>query len=81
MACTEVPRQLFAGCHFLDPAAVCALMSTRPNGQHILFCEYQFADPLPVIPQLSLLAHAGHVIARLANGAQRAAVFGRQGAI
>jgi hypothetical protein len=30
--------------------------------------------------QLSLLADAGHVIAAIADGAQHAAVFGRQGA-
>jgi hypothetical protein len=34
-----------------------------------------------VAPQLAFLAHAGHVIARLPNSAQRAAVFGRQGAV
>jgi hypothetical protein len=31
-------------------------------------------DPLPVVPQLSLFVHAGHVGTRLADGAQRAAV-------
>jgi hypothetical protein len=29
-----------------------------------------------VLAQLPLLAHRGHVIARLANGAQRAAIYG-----
>ena len=45
----------------------------RPtDGQHILFREDQLADPLPVCTQLPLLAHVGHVLARLTNGVQRA---------
>jgi hypothetical protein len=48
------------------------------NGQHILFRENQLGDPLPVLAQLPLFAYPGHVIARLADGAQRAAVFSRQ---
>jgi hypothetical protein len=35
-----------------------------------------FGDPLPVAQQLSFFAHAGHVIARFADGEQRAAIFG-----
>ena len=37
--------------------------------------------PMLAVPPLPLLARVGHVIARLANGAQRAAIFGRQRAI
>jgi len=33
-----------------------------------------------VLAQLSLFAHGGHVVARIADGAQDAAVFGRKGA-
>ena len=51
------------------------------NGQHILFCEDQFAGSLPMAAQLSLLADAGDVIVGIADGAQDAAVFGRQGAV
>ena len=51
------------------------------NGQHILFRENQLGDPLPVLAQLSLFAHGGHVVARPANGAQCAAVFGREGPV
>jgi hypothetical protein len=40
-----------------------------------------FAGPLPMATQLSLLADAGHVIARIVDGAQRAAVFGREGPV
>jgi hypothetical protein len=43
----------------------------RPaNGQHVLFCEDQFAGPLPMATQLSLLADADHVIAGIADGAE-----------
>jgi hypothetical protein len=48
------------------------------DGQHILFCKDQFAGPLPMATQLSLLADAGHVIARLTNRVQRATILGRQ---
>jgi hypothetical protein len=52
----------------------------RPtNGQHILFGEDQFGDPLPIGPLLPLPANAGHILDRLANGEDRAAVFGQQG--
>jgi hypothetical protein len=52
----------------------------RPaNGQYVLFCEDQFTGPLPVGTQLAFLVHARHVIARIADGAQRTTVFGRQG--
>jgi hypothetical protein len=51
----------------------------RPaDGQYVLFCEDQFAGPLLVGTQHSLLAHARHGVARIADSAQRAAVFGRQ---
>jgi hypothetical protein len=45
------------------------------------FARIQLGDPLPALAQLSLLAHGGHVIARLANGGQRAAVLGREGPV
>jgi hypothetical protein len=47
------------------------------NCHHILSRADQFADPLPVATQLSLLADSGHVIAGIADGAQYAAVFVR----
>jgi hypothetical protein len=51
----------------------------RPaNGQHVLFGEDQFASPLPVATQLSFLVHPGHVIARIADDVQHAAILGRQ---
>jgi hypothetical protein len=54
----------------------------RPAGcQHVLFGEDQPCDALSMAPQLAFLAHAGHVGARLANRAQRAAIFGRQRAV
>jgi hypothetical protein len=51
------------------------------DGQHILFCENELAGPLPVGTQLAFLVYARHVIARIADGAQDAAVFGRQGTV
>jgi hypothetical protein len=52
------------------------------HGRRIYDClATTVAGALPMRPQLSVLAHVGHVIARLANGAQRAAVFGRQGPV
>jgi hypothetical protein len=41
------------------------------NGQHVFFREDEPGDPLPVGTQLAFLAHARHVIARIADGAQR----------
>jgi len=35
------------------------------DGQYVLFCEDQFAGPLLVGTQHSLLAHASHVVARI----------------
>ena len=43
--------------------------------------ENELAGPLPVLAQLSLFAHGGHVVARIADGAQEAAVFGRKGPV
>jgi hypothetical protein len=36
---------------------------------------------VPVATQLPLLAYAGHVVARLANGPQRAPILGRERAV
>jgi hypothetical protein len=44
------------------------------HGQHVLFREGEFGDPLPVVQQLSFFAYAAHVIARFANRAQHAEV-------
>jgi hypothetical protein len=41
--------------------------------------EDELASPLPVLTQLSRLTHADHVVARIVDGAQRAAVFGGSG--
>jgi hypothetical protein len=46
-----------------------------------LFGKDQLGNSLPAGLQLALFAHAGHVSARFANGAQRTAVFGRQGSV
>jgi hypothetical protein len=39
---------------------------------------FAHAGPQLVLAQLSLFAHASRVVARIAIGAQRAAVFGRE---
>jgi hypothetical protein len=39
------------------------------------------ARALPTLRQLSLLAHGGYVVARIADRAQRAAIFGREGPV
>ena len=46
-----------------------------------VFARISFSDALPLATQLALLAHAGHVIARITDGAQRTAVFGREGLV
>jgi hypothetical protein len=69
----------FAPCSFAAAATGEERELERPaDGQYVLFCEDQFAGPLLVGTQHSLLAHARHVVARIADSAQRAAVFGRQ---
>jgi hypothetical protein len=53
----------------------------RPaDGQDILFGEDQLGDPLPVVQQLALSAHAGHVTG-ICYGAQHATVFGPEGPV
>ena len=48
----------------------------RPaDGLHSGFRKDQLGDALPLAAKLSFLAHAGHVIDRLADRAQRAAVL------
>ena len=58
---------------------------TRPKasvvGAHVGFREDELAGLLPVRAQLSLFAEGGHVIACRADGAPRAAVFGREGPV
>jgi hypothetical protein len=41
--------------------------------------ENELASPLPVLAQFSLFANAGHVVARIADSAQGAPLFGRGG--
>jgi len=54
----------------------------RPaNGRHILFRKDQLGDALPLTAQFALLAHPSHAIARIADGAQRAAVLCREGLV
>jgi hypothetical protein len=54
---------------------ICSIELERPaDGQHV---GLELAGPLPMGTQPSFLVHAGHVRARFANDAQRAAVFGR----
>ena len=49
----------------------------RPaNGPHILLRKDQLGDPLPLAAPLSFLADTSHVVDRIADGAQRAAVLG-----
>jgi hypothetical protein len=48
------------------------------NVPHVGFRENELAGPLPVLAQLPLLAHSGHVIARLTNRVQRTAILGWQ---
>jgi hypothetical protein len=43
--------------------------------------QNELSGPLPLGAQFSLAIHGGHVVARLANGAQCAAVFSREGAV
>jgi hypothetical protein len=64
-------------------ASIAALSKVeRPaNGQHVLFCEDQLRDSLPLTPQLPFLVHASHVVARLPDSGQRATLFGRQRAV
>jgi hypothetical protein len=45
------------------------------------FARMSLATRWPMAAQLSFLVHAGYVIARIADRAQRAAVFGRQRAV
>src|SRR4029453_17083461 len=49
------------------------------NDKHVGVRENELASPLPALAQLSLFAHAGHVVARIADGAQDATLFGRKG--
>jgi hypothetical protein len=76
--CQSAVPQLFAiECELPTSATNLDCIPAR-NRQHVLFGEDQLGESLPMAPQFSLLADAGHVIAGIADGAQDAAVFGRQ---
>ena len=49
------------------------------DGCHFGFLEDQLAPAPPAVLELARLADRGHIFAGVANGAQRAAVFGGEG--